>query len=553
MEHDYDIRFNQPEPDSKKIADYRDFEALLAQHQGEKSQAAKRLRFKPVYWAVAASLALLISAFFLLRQNTSSYPSSEAYFASLPYINPPVDHAALPPHQVMSTQESYIEEALLQNNEQRLLVSRMRLANEYNAQPVELHHRTMDDVADFFLSGIPLGYDSLGQQRQLDVTAIVDLFATAGGQRISLATDSDYDLEMSTTISAGSDGSMPLFFLYQLDTTNRTWEYIADVPAQELEDIQDPAEELPLVQDRQRLARDYATRISELEDRPLNTSLPPQPPLQTAQGQPTLTLDFLNGMALAEGSNVSTEELEALNGGSDWQIAPESPAINTNAFNVEWQEVRLRHLSEDRYELTLINPNKEERLIVRPIWFDLEKLAERQAKYENELAEYEASISGALEQRKTDLDELRRQRDAALDAADRAIASYLASLSEEEQAKLKARRVKFELELDELGTFAIARSFITQSPNRSLKVVDENGNTIEGKTLFSTDGNTNSIYRSFLGNQVDIPSPDIKTLWLIDESGDLQIGTYEATKNRISTKRVGPLTNDLSELMRLFE
>ena len=120
-----------------------------------------------------------------------------------------------------------IEEALLQNDETRVLVSRMQLANDRSARPVQLHHRTLDEVSDFFLAGIPMGYDSSGTNLQLDATAIIDLYATAGGERIQLVDETSYGMEIGTTVSANADGSLPLFFLYQLDTTSRRWELAA--------------------------------------------------------------------------------------------------------------------------------------------------------------------------------------------------------------------------------------------------------------------------------------------------------------------------------------
>ncbi|MEM8584910.1 MAG: hypothetical protein AAGF87_11600 [Bacteroidota bacterium] len=554
MEHNYDIRFNRAEPSSDQIAKHSDFEALLAQHQAQEPiRTAKRRRIKPYMWAAAAAVLLLVGAFTFLQSDSSDYPTTKDYFAAQPYVNPPAEFAALPPYEALATKEAYIEEALLQNNEQRLLVSRMRLANEYGAQPIEIHHRTMNDVADFFMAGIPLDYDSLGTQMQLDVTAIVDLYATAGGQRITLAEGSDYSMDLSTSISAGSDGSLPMFFLYQLDTTNRRWEYLQEVPASEVAEINDPIEELPLVQDRQRLARDYAQRITELENRPLSATLPPQPPLQTAQGQPTLTLDFLNGMVLAEGSNVSSEELENLNGGSDWQITPESPAINENAFNVEWEQVRLRHLSEDRYELTLINPAKEERLIVRPIWFDTDNLAQRQARYEADLAEYQSANEQALLEKEEDLRELNRQKEAALSAADRAIADYLASLSPEEQEALENRWVNFNLQLNELGTFAIARSFNPSIDTRPTRIESESGEPITGRPVFLTDGQTNSLYRTYLGRQVDLPTTNFDRIWLVDEAGNIQLAKGLKQGEAVVTKNLGPLPDNQLDIDRLLK
>lgn len=553
MEQDYDIRFNRQELRSEDIRAHQDFDALLEQFAATPTPPqAKVRRLIPLWASVAAAVAIVFGAYFLLRPDSSSLSPTE-YFAQRPFIDPPLAQTSIPPFVLTTQSEDYIDQALLQDDETRLLVSRMQLANDRSARPVQLHHRTLDEVSDFFLAGIPMDYDSAGNFLQLDATAIIDLFATAGGERIQLVNETSYGMEVGTTITAATDGSLPLFFLYQLDTSSRRWEYLSEIPAEVQNEANSPLLDLAIVQDRQRLAQDYARRINDLENGNFNRIAPPTPPLNSAEGRPTLQLDFLNELELAEGSNVGAEELAQLNVRGDWQITPELPLIPENAFSVVWEQVKLVKLSSDRYELTLINPQRQERLIIRPIWQNEERYISEQNRYLEQLSAYEAAAAEWLDNRGAEMAALVQQRDAALTAADQAIAEYLAGLPEEEASRLRRREVNFQMELNALGTFAIAQSFVPNTPKREVEVKDEAGQTINGQVLYLDDGQHNTLYRYYAEPELELPLDENSMLWTVDEAGQLKMAKGNGQSATIATRNLGPLPQNVAAMRELLK
>ena len=552
MEHNYDIRFNRQQPSSEDIRAQQDFDALLEQFATASTPPqAKIRRLIPLWASVAAAVAIVFGAFFLLRPNNKSLSPTD-FFAQRPFVDPPLAETTIPPFVLTTQSEDYIEEALLQNDEIRVLVSRMQLANGRSARPVQLHHRTLDEVSDFFLAGIPMDYDSSGSNLQLDATAIIDLYATAGGERIQLVDETSYGMEIGTTVSANADGSLPLFFLYQLDTTSRRWEYLSEIPAEVQTAEDSPLQNLAIVQDRQRLANDYAQRMTDLEYGNFNRIARPTPPLNSAQGRPTLQLDFINELELAEGSNVGAEELAQLNVRGDWQITDELPMIPANAFNVVWEQVRLIKLSSDRYELTLINPQRQEQLIIRPIWQNEDRYISEQNRYLEQLSAYEAAENEWLANRDSEMAALVSQRDAALAAADQAIEDYIAGLPEEQAQRLRERTVRFQMELNELGTFAIARSFVPNFPKREVQVEDESGEPIRGQLLFLHDGLHNTLYRYYAEPSLELPINDESVLWTVDESGQLRMAKGQSGQDKLATQNLGPLPQNVATMRQLL-
>ncbi|MEM7575766.1 MAG: hypothetical protein AAF433_22875 [Bacteroidota bacterium] len=553
MEHDYDIRFNRQEPTPEDIRAHQDFDALLEQLAANPTPPQAKIRRLFSLWAsVAAAVAIVLGAYFLLRPGSSSLSPTE-YFAQRPFIDPPLAQTSIPPFVLSTQSEDYIDQALLQDDETRVLVSRMQLANDRSARPVQLHHRTLDEVSDFFLAGIPMDYDSSGNFLQLDATAIIDLYATAGGERIQLVDETSYGMEFGTTVTAATDGSLPLFFLYQLDTSSRRWEYLSEIPAEVQNEANSPLADLAIVQDRQRLAQDYARRINDLENGNFNRIAPPTPPLNSSEGRPTLQLDFLNELELAEGSNVGAEELAQLNVRGDWQITPELPLIPENAFSVVWEQVKLVKLSSDRYELTLINPQRQERLIIRPIWQNEERYISEQNRYLEHLSDYETAAADWLDNREAEMAALVQQRDAALTAADQAIADYLASLPEEEASRLRRRVVNFQMELNALGTFAIAQSFVPDTPKREVQVKDEAGQAINGQVLYLDDGQHNTLYRYYAEPELELPLDENSVLWTVDEAGQLKMAKGNGQSATIATRNLGPLPQNVADMRALLK
>jgi len=194
MEEQYDIRFNRPEPDSEQIAAHQDFDALMAafeQDAGEQSAVVVPMRTKRrSYLAYAAAIAALIFAAYPVYRSWSApnYPDEATYFAARPFLDPPATANA--PDLLA---EIIVDPSADQNIElakgQLVFSSAVFQQDRGKAidKPVELHYRQLDEVADYFMAGLPLQYKEADKNTQLDAAVVLDVHATAAGKPLDIA------------------------------------------------------------------------------------------------------------------------------------------------------------------------------------------------------------------------------------------------------------------------------------------------------------------------------------------------------------------------------
>jgi hypothetical protein len=87
---------------------------------------------------------------------------------------------------------------------------------------VELYYREFHDQIEIMMSGIPMHYDSAGQQWMLESAGMFEITATQNGTPLKLAPDREINVRM---ISNRPDNN---YNIYYLDTVKRSWQYISD-------------------------------------------------------------------------------------------------------------------------------------------------------------------------------------------------------------------------------------------------------------------------------------------------------------------------------------
>lgn len=560
MEQRYNIQFNRTPPDAEQVKAHQNFEQLLQdfeQPPGRSTDKKPRLfamRSRSAYLTYfvssAAAVALLLFGWWQWQGSEVGAVLSDqevaAYFAKQPFILPP-STANVPDVKMASMSETEKDQKIALEDGQ-LIVSRTALFRDRGRaieQPVQLHYRQMDEVADYFLAGLPLAYTDAEKEIQLDAAVVLDVYATAAGQRWPIAAGEEVAVALNTYVYA--DSSQADYALYRLDTVARRWEKIAAV-AGTYQAIAWP-EDWTSVRAYRELEASYSDKIrqartaSKLSEPPL----PPQAPKKSVGKNPTIELDFLNGLALTPDSDVRPEDMERLNSRGIWELLPETGQIDMRAFNVVWEEVRLRHLAGgDRYELTLINPQRQERLLIQAILLDDANYQAAMQRYEAEMATYEAALAAYQEQSSPDSQALLAERDQALAAAAAAILREAAQLPVAEQAQYQRQRVNFRFSISSWGLYAVARSLQTLAPPREANYRNEGKPSAQGQQMvYVADSRYKTIYRSLKqGEKQALPLSEATKVWLVDEQGGLyrsRIQQPEKQSRTIHIEAVGPL------------
>lgn len=532
MGNNYRIKWNPKEPSSDEIRRHMDFGALLAAYE-EQQHTARRLRIRRLGYSLSAvAAAILLLVMFLpnwFAPNSSL--TADAYFAQQAFVNPPEFEFTQSPAFVSGNQtvDAHKGGVIEYPSGSRLVVPAAAFMNDRGkliGGEVEVHYRELHDYVDFFVAGIPMTYDSAGLQRHLLAAGMVEIYATQNGKRVDLAPGKAIQVELISEVVVEDYFTLPEYYVYQLDTTARTWVYqnvdMVQFVTEEDWSAQLEASASPqqIWQEKIRsLEQDYRKALADLQ---ATTPVPAAPfrPIQASGDRPTFELNFTSGtIALDPGSDVSPEDIRRLHEGTIWEILPESPAIDARAFQVTWESVRLRSLSEGRYEVTFIHPQNEETLLARPVLLG-EDYEEAMAAYEAEQLAYEQ----AVEAREENL-----QAEAELILAD-----YLeqrTQLQEEMKATTDSRpewlkrKIINRFVVNEFGYWNCARPASTNPQSRKVIYRDEAGNAVENMTAYVINEEQNTLYRYLAadGAQLALLSGKENLLWIVDDHGRIAL------------------------------
>ncbi len=227
MKKKYNIQLNPKRLSGKEVGKHRDFDALLNRYHHDKPVRSPLVRnLVMLGLALAASVAVLLFVF--IGMNDETYGERDnAYFAALNYVNPPLPQV----EKAFSSYAVNVSKGGVYNYKSgsKLTVPVAAFAS-LQGTPIEgevtLHYREMHDFIDFFLSGIPMTYDSAGVQYTLESAGMIEIFAEQDGKRVNMAPGKSIDVELVSNVNVSPQLNVPPDYnIYQLDEEQRNWVY----------------------------------------------------------------------------------------------------------------------------------------------------------------------------------------------------------------------------------------------------------------------------------------------------------------------------------------
>lgn len=530
MENNYKFRFDTGEPSSDDIRQRMDFDALMGKFEEVQQQRRGHLRVRYVAYvlaAAAAAVALLLLVPGWLRPKALT---PEEWFGNQPFVQAPLPNMQ-PDFETAMLADAYQGGVIEYPSGSRIVIPASAFMTERGQRitgEVTIHYRELHDHIDFFTAGIPMNYDSAGTQRYLAAAGMVEVYAVQNGQRLRMADGKVMQVELISTVAVNDYFTLPKYNVYQLDTVARTWTYRSIDMVQFVEDeswitADDKAPQFIWQQALASLELEYNQALQELQ---LDYPLPSAPfmPTRAAGNRPTLELNFGGEeLALDPASDLQPEDLEYLHKGTIWEVAPESPAVDSRAFQVAWESVRLRRLNNQRYELTLQHSRNKEVLIVSPVLmgdayqravnsYEMEKAA-----YDAAVAKREAMIKGKRDTLQVQFAErkLALQRDL-----DQDMQSRPGSLT---------RKVVNRFVVSAFGVWSCAQSVAPPQSVTGVRYMDNQGNALAPTTVYVANPTQNTVFRYLATEDAPIglaPGVD-NLLWTVGASGDISIATLQ--------------------------
>lgn len=546
MGKNYHIDLNPKEPSREAIQRHQNFDALLQEFESRRKGKPGGGRIRRLWGyaaASAAAVAALLMFFFLQPDPAVNYQKqANAYFEAQEFVQPPLPEAA---PQFASVQVKAEQGGIYEYpSGSRLVVPRSAFMND-RGQLVEgevsLHYREMHDYIDFFLSGIPMVYDSAGIRYHLESAGMIEIYAEQDGRRVQMAPGKYIDVELVSYIQVPNLNVPPSYNIYQLDTAARNWVYHDIDRIQIIEDeTMDPDD--PLTPFRQELAETLSAIEAEadagLQD--FERSFPrPQAPLQPRRseaGRPTLELDLSDEQVVfADGAEASVSRLQETFGSVIWQVSPASPSYDERAFRVNWEQVRLTKLNDWEYELNLIHGDNAVRLLVNPVLSSAD-YEEARRLYENAREYYQQGLADWEQrraEREAELQAEARQRRAKAQERFAGQVNRLNLSPLETQAAVATRKVINRFQADDFGIWNCARPLPPSMAQVEATFVDPQGNTYKDCTAYLVDRSRNTVYR-FLAMKsapIHFDTNSENLLWIVGKDRQLAVLRPEAFKS----------------------
>lgn len=250
----YNVNIDRQKPSSEEIMAGRDFDGLMKQYAAASGTVVKKPFWKSG-WFVGSMVTAVVAVSALVIYNpqhpangndkskqTALPPAgikdpaagqnNQKVVAADPTINSanlPHKRSILPPMPKLNVKNfayhvNSAKGATITHTSGTKLIFPANAFVDAAGNPVngnvDIQYREFRDQVDFFLSGIPLQYDSAGQTYQFESAGMMQIQGTINGQPVFLAKDKTVKVEFASKETGNK------FNLYKFDETAGNWNYL---------------------------------------------------------------------------------------------------------------------------------------------------------------------------------------------------------------------------------------------------------------------------------------------------------------------------------------
>jgi hypothetical protein len=544
------ININREKISSEEIASRRDFDAVLKNYtagQGTGSGTASKPFYKTVGFAVSSAVvtvAIVAGAWWYASNpgdahtsesthsrefNTTTYQPAGKPFerkdefdaSTMPFINPPMK-------DVNIGYSSYNVNAGKGGEFNYPTGSKIKVPAgafiDKNGDPVkgnvELRYREFHDPIDFFVSGIPMSYDSAGVKYQFESAGMLEILAFQDGEPVQVNPKKQIEVELST------NNADTKFNLYQLDTAARNWVYKGKPKIKKGE--KHPGNDELLAQDAKDTAYSFSDNIIAVNG--TSTKVPGDDPkvkkvreeieeikkdIAKIEKQKPQEPRKANPSRFKFNIEVDANEFPeiALYKETVFEVGDESKNVfNKDMYKVQWDDATLAEGTKKdiNYKLTLTKGTDKHTIIVYPVLTG--------KNYEVAKKEFDAKFQQyqvTLEKRKVDeakkqeeykelvkkMEQERKEQQAKWNAQQQEWAAQQQKRMEEAQRSINYSSVRYAFNISGFGVWNSDSPFRYKDPVRlAASFGNKNGEDYSPQQVFHIDRTNNTLFTHYNGS-----------------------------------------------------
>lgn len=406
------VNLNRPEISSAEIAKRKDFDSVLKQSA---SVGGKPLIKKPWFLSsVVAVTIAIVTTVVLLNQNTTTdltdtnnqeqlidsvalqafYKAEEAK----PCIAPPIKglNVNYTTYRVIAEKGATLD----YKTGSKISIPKNAFADKNGnliKGEVELRYRELHDAFDFFVSGIPMTYDSAGVKYQFESAGMIEVLAYQNGEMLNMAPEKEIAFEMASDY----DGSQYNF--YKLDTLANNWSCLGKDKVNKKKELESGVDNFNTSEDELTIKEtpQYKTletkkveakkeKEMQIAALPKNVSEPVKP-AQVKKGKYTFNIE------------VDAKEFPELSiyKGLLFEVGDENTNFNKAMYDVTWDEATIKEGAKAgaNYNLTLVKGLKKYELVVYPV-FEGKNYETAMKTYQEKFNKYKVTLDKRIAEEK---------------------------------------------------------------------------------------------------------------------------------------------------------
>lgn len=258
---------------------------------------------------------------------------------------------------------------------------------------VELRYREFHDAVDFFVSGIPMTYDSAGQRYHFESAGMMEMLAYQNDKPANVAPEKSINIELASN-HKGTE-----YNLYKLDTVRNNWSCLGKDKIKKEANLSARNESFNDSPDAVQQTAEYKTvetkkAVVQKEKEVKIASLPkvsaePKKPEEAKKDKHTFNIDV----------NPKEYPELAVYKGVLFEVGTENKNFTSSMYDVTWEEAIIKDGTKkgENYLLSLKNETKKYDIVVYPV-FEGKNYEKAMSDFQGKFTKYNV----ALEKRKVD-------------------------------------------------------------------------------------------------------------------------------------------------------
>jgi hypothetical protein len=369
------VNINRKKVSTEEIRANKDFNSVFNQYQ---ATAAIQKPFYQKPWVITAGITAITGAILLgvygnlFNKNVENNSdlnltdSNNLIVDSVlsPFVNPPVSAAEI-------SFTTYKVESNKAYTLDYYTGSKLNVpANAFldvNGSPITgeilLKYREFKKSDDFFISGIPMTYDSAGLSYTFESAGMMEITAEQNGLPVFANPEHPIEVEMI------SEQTEDIYNEYYLDTLAREWQYLGHSDFKPYEQPESNNGASLIAMEEEEFVNQDVQKIDQIKSelqviakdiKDIKTKIPERPK-KVNEKKPTFRID------------VDPKEFPEIMAFNDlyWEVGAENKGFTDEYYNVTWDDVKISENNKGQsYTLTLTKDKRVEHLFVKPRYGD---------------------------------------------------------------------------------------------------------------------------------------------------------------------------------------